>query len=78
MSEPIARRLTGISAKATWDRLSRLMSQLNLTQSYPGPREHAGKAYDHYREPFRRSFEDAGESFDRAIERMTEWLQGRS
>jgi hypothetical protein len=32
---------------------------------------------DHYRERFRRTFEDAGESADRAIERIAEWLQGR-
>jgi hypothetical protein len=93
---------------SAWDRLSRLMSQLDLTHSYPvrrvaelmewvrvgdydriiggdymrrdakpDPREHACKAYDHYRERFRRTFEDAGESADRAIERMAEWLQGR-
>ena len=93
---------------SAWDRLSRLMSQLNLTHSYPvrrvaelmdwvrsgeydriiggdyprrdatpDPREHAGKAYDHYRERFRKTFEDAGESFDRAIDRMSEWLKGR-
>jgi hypothetical protein len=93
---------------SAWDRLSRLMSQLNLTHSYPvrrvaelmdwvrsgeydriiggeyperdaapDPREHAGKAYDHYRERFRRSFEDAGESLERTIDRMSEWLQGR-
>ena len=93
---------------SAWDRLSRLMSQLNLTHSYPvrrvaelmewvrvgdydriiggdyvrrdttpDAREHAGKAYDHYRERFRQSFEDAGESLDRAVDRMAEWLQGR-
>jgi Zn-dependent protease with chaperone function len=93
---------------SAWDRLSRLMSQLNLTHSYPVRRvaelmdwvrsgeydriiggdytrrdtqadakEEAGKAYDHYRERFRRAFEDAGESFERVIDRMSDWLQGR-
>jgi Zn-dependent protease with chaperone function len=93
---------------SAWDRLSRLMSQLNLTHSYPvrrvaelmewirsgdydritggdyprrdaapDAREHAGKAYDHYRDRFQRTFEDAGESLDRAVERMSEWLKGR-
>jgi Zn-dependent protease with chaperone function len=93
---------------SAWDRLSRLMSQLNLTHSYPvrrvaelmdwvrsgeydrivggdyprrdaapDPREHAGKAYDHYRERFQRTFEDAGESLERGIDRMSEWLKGR-
>ena len=93
---------------SAWDRLSRLMSQLNLTHSYPvrrvaelmdwvrsgeydriiggdypkrdaapDPREHAGKAYEHYRERFQRTFEETGESLERAIDRMAEWLQGR-
>ena len=93
---------------SAWDRLSRLISQLNLTHSYPVRRvaelmdwvrsgeydriiggdytrrdtqadakEEAGKAYDHYRERFRRTFEDAGESFERVIDRMSDWLQGR-
>jgi Zn-dependent protease with chaperone function len=93
---------------STWDRLSRQMSQLNLTHSYPvqrvselmdwvqsgeydriiggwfptrdqhpHPKEEAGKAYDHYRERFRKSFEDAGDSLERAIDKMAEWLQGR-
>jgi Zn-dependent protease with chaperone function len=93
---------------SAWDRLSRLMSQLNLTHSYPVRRvaelmdwvrsgeydriiggdyirrdteadakEEAGKAYDHYRERFRRTFEDAGESFERVVDRISEWLQGR-
>jgi Zn-dependent protease with chaperone function len=93
---------------SAWDRLSRLISQLNLTHSYPvrrvaelmdwvrsgeydrivggsyptrdqaaDPREEAGRAYDHYRERFQKSFEDAGESVDKAIDRMADWLQGR-
>ncbi len=93
---------------SAWDRLSRLMSQLNLTHSYPvrrvaelmdwvrsgeydriisgdyvrrdtdaDAREEAGKAYEHYRERFRRTFEDAGESFERVVDRIGEWLQGR-
>ena len=43
----------------------------------PDPKEEAGKAYDHYRERFRKSFEDAGDSLERAIDKMAEWLQGR-
>jgi Zn-dependent protease with chaperone function len=93
---------------SSWDRLSRLMSELNLTHSYPvrrvaelmqwvqsgeydrivggdfvkrdqapDPKEEAGKAYDHYRERFRKTFEDAGESLDKSIDGMTEWLKGR-
>jgi Zn-dependent protease with chaperone function len=93
---------------SAWDRLSRLISQLNLTHSYPVRRvaelmdwvrsgeydriiagdyvhrdkdadakEEAGKAYEHYRERFRRSFEDAGESFERVVDRISEWLQRR-
>jgi Zn-dependent protease with chaperone function len=93
---------------SAWDRLSRLMSQLNLTHSYPvrrvaelmdwvqsgeydrivggtfptrdqqaDPKQEAGKAYDHYRERFRKSFEDAGDSLERTIDKMSEWLQGR-
>ena len=31
------------------------------------PKEEAGKAYDHYREKFKKTFEDAGESFDKTI-----------
>jgi Zn-dependent protease with chaperone function len=92
---------------SAWDRLSRLMSQLNLTHSYPVRRlaelmdwvrsgeydriiggdyirrdkeadakEEAGKAYEHYRERFRRTFEDAGESFERVVDRIGEWLRG--
>jgi Zn-dependent protease with chaperone function len=91
---------------SAWDRLSRLISQLNLTHSYPVRRvselmdwvrsgeydriisgdyvrrdtdadakEEAGKAYDHYRERFQHAFEDAGESFDRVVERIGEWLR---
>jgi Zn-dependent protease with chaperone function len=93
---------------SSWDRLSRLMSELNLTHSYPvrrvaelmqwvqsgeydrivggdfvkrdqapDPKEEAGKAYDHYRERFRKTFEDAGESLEKSIDGMTEWLKGR-
>ena len=36
----------------------------------------AGKAYDHYRERFRKTFEDAGESVEKAADRMSDWLQG--
>jgi Zn-dependent protease with chaperone function len=91
---------------SAWDRLSRLISQLNLTHSYPVRRvaelmdwvrsgeydriisgdyvrreadadakEEAGKAYDHYRERFQRAFEDAGESFERVVDRIGEWLR---
>jgi hypothetical protein len=38
--------------------------------------EEAGKAYEHYRERFRRAFEDAGESFERVVDRIGEWLRG--
>jgi Zn-dependent protease with chaperone function len=93
---------------SSWDRLSRLMSELNLTHSYPvrrvaelmqwvqsgeydrivggefvkrdqapDPKQEAGKAYDHYRERFRKTFEDAGESLEKSIDGMTEWLKGR-
>jgi Zn-dependent protease with chaperone function len=93
---------------SSWDRLSRLMNELNLTHSYPvrrvaelmqwvqsgeydrivrgdyvkrdqatDPKEEAGKAYDHYRERFRKTFEDAGESLEKSIDGMTEWLKGR-
>jgi hypothetical protein len=41
------------------------------------PKEEAGKAYDHYRERFRKTFEDAGESLENSIDGMTEWLKGR-
>lgn len=41
------------------------------------PREEAGKAYDHYSERFRRTFEDAGESLEKAADRMSDWLQGK-
>lgn len=93
---------------SAWDRMSRLVSELNLTHSYPVRRvgelmewvrsgdydrivggdyprredpadvkDDAGKAYEHYRERFRRSFEEAGESFEKGIDRMAEWLSGR-
>ena len=91
-----------------WDRLSRLLNELNLTHSYPVRRvaelmdwvrageydrivggnyptrdqepdakEEAGKAYEHYREKFRRTFEDAGESVDKTITAMNDWLKRR-
>jgi len=91
-----------------WDRLSRLLNELNLTHSYAVRRvaelmewvhsgdyeriiggnyvtrdqetdakEEAGKAYDHYRERFRKTFEDAGESVDKTITAMNEWLKRR-
>jgi Zn-dependent protease with chaperone function len=93
---------------SAWDRLSRVLTELNLTHSYPVRRvaelmdwvrsgeydrivggqyatrdqaadakEEAGKAYDHYREKFKKSFEDAGESLDKAITSMSEWLSRR-
>jgi Zn-dependent protease with chaperone function len=93
---------------SAWDRLSRLLSELNLTHSYPvrrvaelmdwvrsgeydrivggeyptrdqapDPKEEAGKAYDHYREKFKSTFEDAGESLDKAITSMSDWLARR-
>ena len=43
----------------------------------PEEERQAGKAYEHYRERFRRAFEDAGESFERVVDRIGEWLQGR-
>ena len=93
---------------SAWDRVSRLLNELNLTHSYPvrrvaelmdwvrsgeydriiggdfptrdqapDPKEEAGKAYDHYREKFRKTFEDAGESFDKTVNTMSEWLKRR-
>ena len=41
------------------------------------PAEHAEDAYRHYRERFRKAFEDAGESLSGAADRMAEWLAGR-
>jgi Zn-dependent protease with chaperone function len=92
---------------SAWDRMSRLLNELNLTHSYPvrrvselmdwvrsgeydriiggdfptrdqsaDPRAEAGKAYDHYRERFRKTFEEAGESVEKAADRMSDWLQG--
>jgi Zn-dependent protease with chaperone function len=94
--------------KSTWDRLSRLLAELNLTHSYPvrrvaelmewvrsgeydrivsgvypkrdekaDPVEAADEAYRHYRERFRRTFEEAGEGLASATDRMAEWLAGR-
>lgn len=93
---------------STWDRLSRLLTELNLTHSYPVRRvselmdwirsgeydrivggeyrtrdqaadakDEAGRAYDHYREKFKNAFEEAGESLDKAIKAMNEWLSRR-
>lgn len=93
---------------SAWDRFSRLLTELNLTHSYPVRRvselmewvrsgeydrivggdyrtreqeadakEEAGKAYDHYREKFKKSFEGAGESLDKAITSMSDWLKQR-
>jgi Zn-dependent protease with chaperone function len=93
---------------SAWDRFSRLLTELNLTHSYPVRRvselmewvrsgeydrivggdyrtrdqeadakEEAGKAYDHYREKFKKSFEDAGESLDKAVTSMSDWLKQR-
>jgi Zn-dependent protease with chaperone function len=93
---------------SAWDRVSRLLNELNLTHSYPvrrvaelmewvrsgeydriiggdfptrdqtpDPKEEAGKAYDHYREKFKQTFEDAGESFDKTINTMSDWLKRR-
>ena len=93
---------------SAWDRLSRLLTELNLTHSYPvrrvselmewvrsgeydrivggdyrtrdqeaDAREEAGTAYDHYREKFRNAFEEAGESLDKAIKAMSDWLNRR-
>jgi Zn-dependent protease with chaperone function len=94
--------------KSTWDRLSRLITELNLTHSYPvrrvaelmdwvrsgaydrivsgvyprrsdpvDPGEHAEEAYRHYRDRFRKVFEDAGESLSGAADKMADWLAGR-
>jgi Zn-dependent protease with chaperone function len=41
------------------------------------PAEHAEDAYRHYRERFRRTFEEAGESLTGAADKMAEWLAGR-
>jgi hypothetical protein len=41
------------------------------------PREEADRAFDHYREKFRKAFEDAGESLEKSIDRMTDWLKKR-
>jgi len=93
---------------SAWDRLSRLLNELNLTHSYPvrrvaelmdwirsgeydriiggsyptrdrdaDPRGTAERAYDHYRDRFRKTFEEAGESFDKAVDAMSEWLKRR-
>jgi Zn-dependent protease with chaperone function len=93
---------------SAWDRLSRLVNELNLTHSYPvrrvgelmawvqsgeydrivggdyrrrdepvAPKEEAGQAYEHYKERFRKSFEDAGDSMEKALDRMGDWLSGR-
>jgi Zn-dependent protease with chaperone function len=93
---------------SAWDRVSRLLNELNLTHSYPvrrvaelmqwvrsgeydrivggdfptrdqapDPKEEAGKAYDHYRERFKKTFEEAGESFDKTINTMSDWLKRR-
>jgi Zn-dependent protease with chaperone function len=94
--------------KSTWDRLSRLFTELNLTHSYPVRRvgelmawvrsgeydtiisgvypkrgedvdtaAHAEEAYKHYRDRFRKAFEDAGETVSSAAEKMGAWLSGR-
>jgi Zn-dependent protease with chaperone function len=93
---------------SAWDRVSRLLNELNLTHSYPvrrvaelmewvrsgeydrivggdfptrdqapDPKEEAGKAYEHYRERFKKTFEDAGESFDKTVNSMSDWLKRR-
>lgn len=93
---------------SAWDRLSRLLTELNLSHSYPvrrvselmewvrsgeydrivggdfttrdqdaDPKQEAGKAYEHYREKFKNAFEEAGESLDKAIKAMSEWLNRR-
>jgi Zn-dependent protease with chaperone function len=93
---------------SAWDRVSRLLNELNLTHSYPvrrvaelmqwvrsgeydrivggdfptrdqapDPKEEAGKAYDHYRERFKKTFEEAGESFDKTVNTMSDWLKRR-
>jgi Zn-dependent protease with chaperone function len=93
---------------SAWDRVSRLLNELNLTHSYPvrrvaelmewvrsgeydriiggefptrdqapDPKEEAGKAYDHYREKFKKTFEEAGESFDKTVNAMSDWLKRR-
>ena len=43
----------------------------------PDPKEEAGKAYDHYRERFKKTFEDAGESIDKTVNSMSDWLKRR-
>jgi hypothetical protein len=93
---------------SAWDRVSRLLNELNLRHSYPvrrvaelmewvrsgdydriiggdypkrdqdpDPKEEAGRAYDHYRDKFRQTFEEAGESLEKSVDRMSEWLRRR-
>jgi len=56
----------------------RIVSGVYITRDQQADaREEAGKAYDHYRDRFRRTFEDAGESFEKVADRMSDWLQGK-
>lgn len=41
------------------------------------PKEEAGGAYDHYRDRFKKSFEEAGETFERGVQRIDDWLKSR-
>jgi Zn-dependent protease with chaperone function len=94
--------------RSTWDRYSRLRTQIGQTHADPVRRvaevmdwvrsgaydriisgvypkrtdpieagEQAGDAYRHYRERFRKTFEDAGESLSSAADKMAEWLAER-
>jgi Zn-dependent protease with chaperone function len=41
------------------------------------PGEHAEDAYRHYRERFRKAFDEAGEGVSGAVDKMGDWLSGR-
>jgi len=41
------------------------------------PADHAEDAYRHYRDRFRKTFEDAGETLSGAVDKMADWVQGR-
>jgi hypothetical protein len=56
----------------------RIISGVYPKRSDPvDPAEHAEDAYRHYRDRFRKAFEDAGESLSSAADKMAEWLAGR-
>ena len=56
----------------------RIISGVYPKRSDPvDPAEHAEDAYRHYRDRFRKAFEDAGESLSSAADKMADWLGGR-